>query len=207
MPLAWIICCHISTSMDRCQIIHIPTHNPWCIPFARSDSIHVHTPSSKAAGTDCRLFSFTWSQSSLSLSGRVDFLVTRVHPAACLRCCRGEACFHLNSLFHTKREGEEWEITVLPVSVNLGHRASGGNTPGSFSLWVTLDQDCCWGSLSLPPIPTPPLPLLLYCFRILAVALHLYNFSFCIPEWSGWRSFSALLIDSNYRKRPKLTMH
>lgn len=64
-----------------------------------------------------------------------------------------------------EREGEEWEITVLPVSINLGHRASGGNAPGSFSLWVALDQDCCWGSLSLPPILTPTLPLLLSCLQ------------------------------------------
>ena len=33
------------------------------------------------------------------------------------------------------REGErEREITALPASPNLGHRASGANMPGSFSL-------------------------------------------------------------------------
>lgn len=55
-----------------------------------------------------------------------------IHHAACPRCCGGKAGFHLG--IHTDREGEKREITVLPACLNLGHRASGGNTPGSFSL-------------------------------------------------------------------------
>lgn len=87
----------------------------------------------------------------LSVSGRVDvflfcFFLTDVPSGACLLQCSGEACFHLSCLCHTKSEGEEWEITLFPVSVNLGHRASGGNTPGSFSPWVTAGRDL---SLSL----------------------------------------------------------
>lgn len=138
----------------------------------------------------CKDCSYMWyffppSCASQSLLQRpvwwVDFLVYSIHRAVCLpRCCRGDAGFHVGSLFHTEREGEKWEIIALPASLNLGHRASGGNKPGSFSLWVTVGQDCCRGSLllshpptltlqltslslPLPPVPRPPL---LYYFSI-----------------------------------------
>lgn len=83
----------------------------WCTQFARSDSVPVHRPSSAADSADRRVFSSppTWRRSSLSLSGRADFPVTGVHPAACLRCRGAEACFQLSSLFHTKRERERNE--------------------------------------------------------------------------------------------------
>lgn len=107
------------------------------------------------------------------LSGRVYFLMNSIHPAVCLRCCcRGDAGFHVGSPLHTEREGEKWEIIALPASLNLGHRASGGNKPGSFSLWVTVGQDCCGGSLLLFPsaltLQMASLSLLLspYCFII-----------------------------------------
>lgn len=91
------------------------------------------------------------------------FFLTDVPSAACLLRCSGEACFHLSCLCHTKSEGEEWEITLFPVSVNLGHRASGGNTPGSFSPWVTAGGDL---SLSL----CHPSSLHPYCSSIIILS-------------------------------------
>lgn len=125
------------------------------------------------------------------LSGRVYSLMNSIHPAVCLRCCcRGDAGFHVGSPLHTEREGEKWEIIALPGSLNLGHRASGGNKPGSFSLWSTVGQDCCGGiSPPFPPIhsdskndfsQSSSVPLLLYYFSI---TLHKNRWNAVLCVW------------------------
>lgn len=157
--------CHIGTNIDTFQMTHSP--NLWCMPSGRPHCVRVCDCKCPVKQTVRRRLQNDMQSFSVVhnlIAGSLPAVTVRankwmcgfssdysVHPAACLRCCGGEAGFHLSSLLHTEREGEKWEITVLPASLNLGHRASGGNTPGSFSLWVTLGQDCCWGSLALSP--------------------------------------------------------
>lgn len=92
------------------------------------------------------------------------------------------------------REAEEWEITVLPASLNLGHRASGGNMPGSFSLWVTLGQRTAAGDLSLPPTLTLSLPPFPYYCNISAVLLLYYSCIILVYASLKDKIFTALLM-------------
>lgn len=95
---------------------------------------------------------------------------------------------------HWVKEAEEWEITVLPASLNLGHRASGGNMPGSFSLWVTLGQRTAAGDFSLPPTLTPSLPPFRYYCIISSVPLLYYSCIILVYASLKDKIFTVLLM-------------
>ncbi len=137
VPLTWLktycFCNGVETQMslsalvliiDCMLLIHFKWHTAllWCMPSARSHCVLVCDCKCPVKPTlPHRLQNYMQSFSVFLNWIAVSFSAvtvppdkwmcgfSSVRPAACPRCCGGEAGFHLSSLFHTERERERNE--------------------------------------------------------------------------------------------------